>query len=108
MSLKNSLPRVLWFIIIVMAIFACIHLVVSFSKPIQLLAFTINIILLIGLYYRQKWAYIITIIASLIAPIAIYNQNNELSVIILLLNSIILLPLLIATRYFFPKTAPKK
>jgi len=107
MQIEKSIPTVLWVAIISMVFFACLHLVVSFSKPIQLIAFFANFALLIGLYLGKKWAYVVTIIASLIAPVALISQDTGLSFVLLVINSLVLIPVLLATRYFFPKSVKK-
>jgi len=103
MPAKKSIPTILWIAIISMGVFACLHLIVSFSKPVQLIAFIVNAVLLIGLYSGKKWAYVVTIIASLAAPLVLISQAIEISLVILILNSLVLIPVLISTRYFFPK-----
>jgi len=103
MQTKKSIPAILWVAIISMGIFACLHLIVSFSKPVQLIAFVVNLILLGGLYFGKKWAYVVTIVASLIVPLLLLYQNTGLSFAILIINSLVLIPVLLTTRYFFPK-----
>lgn len=105
MQAKKSVPAILWVAIISMGIFACLHLIVGFSKPVQLIAFVVNLVLLFGLYSGKKWAYVITIIASLAAPFALLSQNTGLSFVILLMNSFVLIPVLLTTRYFFPENS---
>ena len=105
MQAKKSIPVILWIAIISMGVFACLHLIVSFSKPVQFFAFLVNSILLFGLYSGKKWAFIVTIIASIVAPLALISQDLGISFVILILNSFVLIPLLLSTRYFFPKNA---
>ncbi|MBN1348557.1 hypothetical protein JXJ21_04045 [candidate division KSB1 bacterium] len=107
MNTSKKIPAVLWIAIIGMCVFACLHLIVSFSKPVQIIAFIVNSILLIGIYMGKKWAYVVTIIAALFAPLVLLSQDSELSLVILTLNLIVLIPLLLSTRYFFPKSAEK-
>ena len=105
MQAKKSIPAILWVAIISMGIFACLHLIVSFSKPVQLIAFVVNLILLFGLYFGKKWAYVATIIVSLLAPLALISLDEGSSLVILIINSLVLIPVLLTTRYFFPKNA---
>jgi hypothetical protein len=51
----------------------------------------------------KKWAYFITIIASLVAPLKLLPQTTGLAIIILILNSIVIISLLFSTRYFPPE-----
>lgn len=100
---KKSIPPLLWVALIGMFVFACIHLVIGFSNPFQLIAFVINGILLAGLYSGKKWAFVITIGAALGVPLALVLRNLELSFIVLVMNSVVLIPLLMTIRHFFPK-----
>lgn len=103
MQARKSIPTILWIAIISMGVFACLHLIVSFSKPVQLIAFIVNSVLLVGLYLGKNWAYVVTIIASLAGPLALISQDIGISFVILILNSLVLIPILSTTRYFFPK-----
>ena len=76
MQIKKSIPVALWIAIIGMGIFAVVHLISSFSQPMQMIAFLTNLILLIGLYNGKKWAYIFAIIASLFIPSIILLINH--------------------------------
>jgi len=107
MQTKKSIPTILWVAIISMGAFACLHLIISFSKPIQLIAFIVNVVLLVGLYLGKKWAFVVTIIVSLASPLALISQDVGISFVVLILNSLVLIPILLTTRYFFPKSAPE-
>jgi len=101
-QIKKSIPVALWIAIIGMGIFAVVHLISSFSQPMQLIAFLTNLILLIGLYNGKKWAYIFTIIASIFIPLIVLLIDTGTAFFILILNSVVLIPLILSTKYFFP------
>ena len=102
MKIKKSIPVTLWIAIVGMGIFAAVHLISSFSQPIQLIAFLINLILLVGLYNGMKWAYIFTIVVSIFIPLVILLIDINTAFYILILNSIVLIPLLFSSRFFYP------
>lgn len=104
MKAQHSVPSILWIAIVAMGIFSIIHLMVSFSNSNHLFAFMVNVVLVLGLFYLKKWAYILTIISSLIAPVLLLFQTTGFALIILLLNSIVIIPLLLSTKYFFPNS----
>ena len=102
MQIKKSIPVALWIAIISMGVFVAAHLISSFSEPMQLITFLINIILLVGLYHGKRWAYIFTIIASLFIPLIILLKNTGAAFFVLVLNSIVLILLIISIKFFFP------
>lgn len=106
METNKTLPTTLWIAIIAMGIFAIIHLIIGFSKSDQFIAFAINSILLTGLYFGKKWAYIFTVVFSILIPLPLVAIKSDIttSIIILMLNSIVLIPLLLSTKYFYPSS----
>lgn len=102
MQINKSIPFVLWIAILGISIFAIVHLISGFSEPIQFIAFLVNLILLIGLYNGKKWAYIFTFIFSLCIPLIILFIDTGAAFYILVLNSIVLIPLIFSTRFFYP------
>lgn len=105
MNDKSPVPKVLWIAIISLAIFSLIHFIIGFSKPLQFIAFTINIVLIIGLLRLAKWAYFLSIIAACVAPFSLSLEGTLYFYIILLLNLTVLVPVLICTKSFFSKDA---
>lgn len=102
MGENEKIPKVLWIAIISLFIFSIIHFITGLQKPIQFIALITNIILIMGLLRLAKWAYILSIVASLIGPLILLTEDSIYFYIILLLNLTLLLPVLICTKSFFP------
>ena len=101
---KFSVPTVLWVAIVSLAVFAVIHFFVGLSYPVQFFAVAVNVILIFGLLRLAKWAYFLTIVASLAGPILLSYKSSQLFSIVLLLNCTVLIPVLLCTKSFFSKT----
>ena len=109
MDENEKIPKILWIAIISLAIFSIIHFFIGLIKPIQFIALVTNVLLIIGILRLARWAYFLSIAASLIGPIILLTENSFYFYIILLLNLTLLLPVLICTKSFFPdKVKPDK
>ena len=100
---KFPIPNVLWIAIISLAVFSVVHLILGFSRPIQFIALVINLMLIFGLLRLAKWAYFISIFASVIGPFILLYEGIVYYYFILLLNLSVLIPVLICTKSFFTK-----
>jgi predicted Ser/Thr protein kinase len=65
-------------------------------------------VLLVGLGTRSKIAYVATIVCSLSGPIATWDRDVGLALILLGLNALILIPVLICTKWFFSTPAKSR
>jgi uncharacterized membrane protein YqaE (UPF0057 family) len=101
MHVKKSLPVSLWITISGMGIFAIVHFISGLTHPIQFIAFSINILLIAGLYSTKKWAYVVTIVIALLIPFILVFNHSGMAFNIFLLNSVVLIPLLLSTKFFF-------
>ena len=61
-------------------------------------------VLLVGLYSGHKWAYVLTIFFVAVGTVLGFSKSVEHGFMVLILNCLILVPVLICTDYFFPKT----
>ena len=100
---KSSIPNVLWVALVSLAVFAVIHFYVGLSYPLQFFAFAVNVILIFGFLRLTKWAYFLSILASLSGPILLSYESTQLFYIVLLLNCTVLIPVLLCTKAFFSK-----
>ena len=96
-----SFPNVLWIAIISLALFGILHFIIGLTNPPQFISFGVNIILIIGLLRLKKWAYFLSIIASLIAPFILSFEEPIYFYVVLLLNLTVLIPVLISTKSLF-------
>ena len=100
------IPKVLWIAIVSLAVFGILHFIMGLSRPIQFIAFAVNILLIFGLLRLAIWAYFLSILASLIAPFMLLFQESRYFYIVLVLNLTVLIPVLISTKFFF--SSPEK
>ncbi|KAA3619337.1 MAG: hypothetical protein DWQ05_01055 [Calditrichaeota bacterium] len=105
MTSKYAIPLVLWISIVSLAIFSVFHFIIGFEKPTQFISLAINILLIFGIIQLKKWAYFLTIFVSLLAPIILIFQLSGYSIIILILNLTVLVPVLICTKSFINTTS---
>jgi hypothetical protein len=103
MSDKSSVPNVLWVAIISLAVFSVLHFIIGLTKPTQFIALAINVTLIFGLLRLEKWAYFLSIVASLAGPFILSFEGTVNFYIILLLNLTVLIPVLLCTKSFFAK-----
>jgi hypothetical protein len=107
MSTSSSIPDVLWIAIISLVVFSLFHSIAGFSNPLQFISLAVNIILIIGLYRLQKWAFVLAILASLFAPVVLFSRGDIPFYIGLLLNLSVLVPVLLCTKAFLTNTIQK-
>ncbi len=107
MTKPSSIPSILWIAIISLALFSLFHLIIGFSHPVQFVSLAVNILLIIGFYHLQKWAYVLAILASLLTPAVLVTRGDSSFYIVLLLNLTVLVPVLLCTRAFFNKPVQK-
>ena len=105
MNAKSLIPKVLWIAIISLAIFSILHFIIGLTKPMQFVALAINLLLIFGLLRLTRWAYFLSIFASLLGPFVLSFEGTTIFYITLFLNLTVLIPVLICTKSFFRKGA---
>ncbi len=103
--MKKQIPASLWIAIVALVIIALIHLGLSFktSSLVLLVSVVVEAILVAGLIYGQKWAYILVLVFSVLGVAASLSKGAEQGLGVLLGNAIVVVPMVINTRFFFPK-----
>lgn len=102
--MKKNIPGPLWVAIVALGIISLLTLlsVRKGSVLVPLVAVVCNIALLLGLVRGHKWAYVLTIVFSVLGVAVGFAKSPSYGLAILLGNGLVLLPVLICTRYFFP------
>ncbi len=104
--MEKKIPGALWISIAVLgaAILMSFVIGVQTGSNTLLVGVFLNVALLVGLLLGHKWAYIATLIFGIGGPIVIVamGKNAEHTVGILVGNSLIVVPVIISTRFFFP------
>ena len=111
MNLKSKIPGVLWEAIITLAasIFASLFLALkqgSTAVPVAAACAVLNLVQLWGVVSGRKWAYVLTIELDAFGIVINLTMSWRLSpvstTVAFLTNVLILAPVLMTTRYFFP------
>jgi len=103
---SRNIPPVLWVGLVSLGLISAIQFVygASISSLPLVIAAAVSVGLVIGLYLGHKWAYVLIILFSVAGVLVTMARNPNLAVGVLLLNALVLVPVLISTRYFFPPT----
>jgi hypothetical protein len=101
----RKVPGVLWIALISLALMVLMKLAyISKTGPVVLVDAALSAALLVGLYLGHKWAYILTIIFVLLGTISALTKGFGQGIVVLLIDCLVLVPVLLCTNYFFPKT----
>ena len=97
---KRKIPWQTWCCTILLFLCAIIHLLMA-GKHLEFgVAAILEIILGLGLYYMQKWAYIILVV---ICVLTMFANIFQIQIIALFLNIAFLVILISAWNYYFKK-----
>ena len=102
---NRKIPNLLWIALVSLAFMVFIKIAyASKTGPLILIDAVISAILLVGIYLGHKWAYIATIIFVLLGTLSGFAKNPMYSLQIFCIDSLVLVPVLFCTNYFFPKS----
>ena len=104
--LGRSIPRVLAFGLAVLGVMIVVQLIIGITTAqIGLfISVVLSGLLLYGLYFGSKVAYVVTIFFILLGSVFSGIQNGPaVGLLTLLLNCLVLIPVLLCTSYFFPR-----
>ena len=102
--MKKSIPGPLW-----VAIVSCglmiLGKIASIGKigPIILVDAALTALLLFGLIRGHKWAYVLTIVFVVLGTLLGFRKGAQTGMVILVFDCLVLIPVLICTKYFFPE-----
>ena len=103
---RPSIPHVLWVGLACLAFMIVSKIITAFTAgPAVLVDAATSAALLWGLYSGQKWAYILTYVFVALGIVVAGQQGIEAAFMILLFDSLVLVPVILSHNYFFPKTA---
>jgi len=102
---KRNIPPVLWIALASLGVMIVAKIVlVGKVGPIILVDAALSAALLAGLYLGHKWAYILTMVFVVIGAVLAFLLGVQHGITILVLDCLVLVPVLICTSYFFPKS----
>ena len=103
--MKNQRPAPLWVAIVALGIMAMIHLGLAIrTSGVFLISVGLEAILIAGLVYGRKWAYILVLVFSALGVAASLSRGIEQGLAVLVGNAIVVIPMIFSRRFFFPKT----
>ena len=104
--IKRNIPNLLWIALVSLALMILLKIAyISKTGPLMLLDAALSAVLLVGIYLGHKWAYIATILFVLIGTLAGFAKNPTYGLQIFCIDSLVFIPVLFCTNYFFPKVS---
>ncbi len=102
--MKRDIPGPLWIAIVALGIISLLTLVAMLKSGslVLLAAAATNIALLAGLAMGHKWAYVLTVVLSVLGVVVTFGKSPSHGLAVMAGNSLVLIPVLISTRFFFP------
>lgn len=104
--MERKLPPVLWIGIAALGAMALMQLLVGEQKGSDVLFLAVigDVALLAGLLLGYKWAYMATLVLGIGGPVVVVGRNagQTLTVTVLLVNGLVIVLVVISTRFFFP------
>ena len=65
-----------------------------------------NLGVLLGLLFGHKWAYVLLILLSVAGVAVSFGKSASQGLLVLFGDAVVLVPMLLSTRYFFPREQP--
>lgn len=108
--MRQKMPGVLWVSIATLVVFAVMQLFIGAANKshVVLLAAVLNIILAVGMMLARPWAYFATLCFAVIGLFAAVVTSPEQTAAVFVFNVLVIVPMLIATKYFFPEEEEKE
>ncbi len=102
----GNIPPVLWIALVSLAVMIVAKVLGAFQLGPQILVdAALSAALLVGLYLGHKWAYVATIVLVALSAVLACSKGTEYGLTVLLVNCLVLVPMILARDYFFPKPA---
>lgn len=102
--MTSRIPPAMWVAIVALGFITLMTLFLAVAKGslLNLITAGLNAALLLGLADGRKWAYVLTIVFSVLgAGFAFYHSGHQ-GMGVLLVNGLVAVPVLISTSFFFP------
>jgi hypothetical protein len=99
---SKNVPGILWVALISLGLMILGKLLFAFKAgPVILVDAGISAVLLVGLYLRHKWAYVLTIVLVALGTIVAFSKGTEQGLGVAVLDCLVLVPVLMCTDSFF-------
>jgi hypothetical protein len=102
--MERKVPSALWIGVAALGAMTLIQLLVGVQKGsgALLVSVILDVVLGAGLLLGHKWAYILTLVIGVGSLIALLGRNAGPARYIPLLNGLVVVPVILSTRFFFP------
>lgn len=101
----ENIPGILWIALISLGLMVLGKLLFVFKAgPVILVDAGISAVLLVGLYLRHKWAYVLTIVVVAFGTIVAFSKGPEQGLTVAVLDCLVLVPVVLCTNHFFGKS----
>ena len=102
--MNRSIPGPLWIAIVSTGVMIFGKCLAAFSVgPLVLVDAALTAILLYGIIRGYKWAYVLTILSIMFGIAMGFTKSVQDGLAVLACDSLVLIPVLFYTDYFFPK-----
>ena len=103
---RPNIPPVLWVALVCLTLMFVGKIVAALTYgPAVLVDAALSAVLLWGLYHGHKWAYVLTYVFVAIGVAYTGQKGLEATLLVLLLDSLVLVPVILSRGYFFHKPA---
>jgi len=102
--MERKIPSTLWIGVAALGAMMLIQLLVGVQKGSDFLfvAAILDAVFLAGLLLGRKWAYIGMLVFAVGGPLALLGRDPGQAITALLLNGLVVVPVILSTRFFFP------
>ncbi len=102
--MERKIPSALWISIAALGVMTLIQLLVGVQRGSEalLVGAILDAVFLAGLLLGHKWAYVGTLVFAIGGPLAVMGRNPQQATLALLLNCLVVVPMVLSTRFFFP------
>lgn len=104
---KRTLPTVLFFALVALALITVLGFIAAIARGSVsgFVAVGCNLALIFGLLLGHRWAYVLVLLISVAGVAVAFSKGAGSGLLVLLGNGIVVGPVLLSTRYFFPSDA---
>lgn len=92
-------PTAVWVAVVALIAITVVQLAIGLGQGTlrPFVSAPLNLLLAFGLYAGHKWAYVLTLLSAIVVPLVLLRGLP-----VLVLNGIVYVPVLMATRYYWP------
>lgn len=101
--MQRALPSVLWISLITLGLISVIQFALAIAQMniALLIGVVFNILILFGLYYGHRWAFVVTLILGILGVLVMLGRGPAAALGVLIGNGLVLVPMLLAKDYFW-------